>query len=178
MLRQYVDDIVIRTEGTYTTTTQDLTTASKVLLVGLHNADLMVPEKSTVASTNPEVAKEVQKQLAKCGQKVKTEKRVKDLGVDTSIGMTRAVGTAANRKAKAKVRQTRARMFGKGQGNELFAANIYPKSWYQGTITGMSPKDLKAVRAQTADMLGTTARGRCVDTIMMLEMGRQEPLMR
>ena len=46
MLRQFVDDIVIRTEGTEATTTQDLTRASRTLLVGLHSAELMVSEST------------------------------------------------------------------------------------------------------------------------------------
>ena len=159
---------------------QALTNAGILLGWLCNRADLGIASKSKVISGDIGLAREIAKKLAQHNIKITVAQKAVDLGTDrgnsTIAGLNAATRIAAAWKQVSKARKRMAAgRTGKTAARRVIRRGGLPKVQYDAAIYGMSPSSVQACRREIGSTFASSFRGRCLDTILQLELGDQDP---
>ena len=129
-IREWVDDLHHRVQGTATFVKQELVTSAQRLVTGLRRLNLTISTKSTVVTTHKDITEIVTQTLQRTHNLTLGHSLTgRDLGLDNAVGTRRRTGTTAQRKQKARLRHVRiskiARLGGPGIKLQYYVEKIF-----------------------------------------------------
>ena len=145
-IREWVDDLHQRVQGTLAFVTKELTTTANQLVQGLHRLNLNISNKSTLVCTHKEITTAVQKTLWDQHRlRIGSSHTGRDLGIDNSVGRRRRTPTTAQRKTKARLKNPRVKRIAAlgGPGLKLHHTSTQPQFNYGHQALGMAPTTLQ-----------------------------------
>ena len=115
--------------------------------------------------------------LAKSDVRMGLHEHIRDLGLDAYTGRRPRKRIALRQRHKAARRAGRVsylRMH-KAPGRQLFLGGVYRQSMNGVQQFGLSPTAVRTLRRQAARACSTLGHGRCLTSLLALEMGEQDP---
>ena len=179
MATSWVDDVVQRAEGLKQRVLEDLVGAGVQFFEGCKRLKLKVASKSTVISTNRQLALDLSEAMSSRGVTVKASRVAADLGIDRGAVRRAKPKHAARRQAAARKFTRINKLVGKKarlrkMGIRLALSGAIPQETYAGRVFGTAPSAL-AIRRRRLGKLMLPTFGRCLDTVLQLELGRGDP---
>ena len=115
--------------------------------------------------------------LAESDVRMGLQDHIRDLGLDAYTGRRPRKRIALRRRHRAalragKVSYLRSR---NAPGRRLFLGGVYPQSMYGVQQFGLSPTAVRSLRRQAARACSTLDQGRCLTSLLALEMGEHDP---
>ncbi|CAK0911512.1 unnamed protein product, partial [Prorocentrum cordatum] len=167
-VRQYVDDVHSRIEGTADEVLDHPKDVAVILVQGCLDLGLRASPKSILMMARPKdenaVLTYVHQETGICVQRAST---AKDLGIDCTMGSSEFIPQVGARQRGNK----------RTKGVMLHNANIRAKYQFADPIIGAPPSTTTRRRAQAADLAGRTVGGRCTSTTLLLRYQDDEPKM-
>ena len=181
-LGTFVDDLVVRAEGTREQAVEACTEATAMCVVELNAALLDVAEKkSFCVGSTVAVARDVSARLRTRGVSVRTSIGQKDLGVDAGGGRVRrtqvqnariATGTARTKRLGVLARILKRKAGGRrATVARLWKQAVAPASSFGVEVLGWAPSRLLRVRRLAAQACGFNGTGRCLTSAIAIGLG-------
>ena len=119
---------------------------------GLAAADLQVSVKSVMLASTPDLLEDILQGLRAEEVQMRPALVAPDLGIDQSLGRTRARPKARARTAAASVGHRRVRKFGLKRSSAIavYKAGPWAKERYSARVTGVPPTTAARLRRQAA----------------------------
>ena len=176
--REWVDDVVLRMEGSARAVSKCLAPALVDFARGIRDLQLFMSPKSVLTCTDPLAGGEILHEARKGGVVISSVTSAPDLGVQRG-GVRRARGKHIARMKAGRKRGRKAASLAKTHKLARVARNLYrtgaiPSAGYDGKIHGYPPSDLKAIRSIYGKTCGMKP-GRCLTTSLAIEPGVVDP---
>ena len=181
-LSTFVDDMVIRAEGTEELAIDGCVRGTALCIERLE-ADLLdvAPGKSICVASSVGVARQVQCRLLDEGHSVSSARAHRDLGVDSAGGRTRRTSVQTSRISAAFGRSRRLGILSKALkqsrpkkrswASRLWQQAILPAVGYGHQLLGWAPSRLRTVRRMAAQACGFRESGRCLTSAIAIGLG-------
>ncbi len=134
---------------------------------------LEIADKSRVVASTPTAAAAVAAGIRGAGVPILAAEHAEDLGVSTSAGRRRTIGSFARRIAKA---GRRARRVGRltaacTNAKKLYRTGVDPQQSYEGAILGVAPPQIRAMRLNAVQCVTKAGSHPCVATLIAWRLG-------
>ena len=115
--------------------------------------------------------------LAKSDVRKGLHDHIRDLGLDAYTGRRPRKRIALRRRHRAAHRAGRVSYLRmrNAPGRQFFLGGVYPQSVYGVQQFGLSPTAVRTLRRQAARACSTLGHGRCLTSLLALEMGKHDP---
>ncbi len=134
---------------------------------------LDVADKSRVVASTPTAAAAIAAGIRGAGVTILSAGVAEDLGVSTSAGRRRVVGSFARRIAKASRRAARVRTLVSTNvgAKKLFRTGVDPQQNYEAAILGAAPPQIRAMRRNAAMCVAKAGSHPCMATLLAWRIG-------
>ncbi|CAK0891739.1 unnamed protein product, partial [Prorocentrum cordatum] len=180
-VRSWVDDVTTRMEGSRREVIKQLTGAGVGFAAGPRKARLTLSSKPTLIGNDMDVVKEVAPRLRSRNIAVKVKGQAPDLGIDRghSIGGGKGKHTKraahANRQVAKPLNMARSGGRARGGARQVVQRGALPRAAYACKVFGMAPSTVTKRRRRVASVVAPRLRGRCLTTLLQLEIGVDDP---
>ena len=180
MMKTFVDDTIIRSEGTASNVETTLVQAGTSIGHDMLSAGLTISPKTVVVASSSGIANSVARALRGQGIRATSAHAATDLGADVASGRARARASARRRMVKAsrraaaihKIRRI-ARLKKESQG--LWKTGAMPSGTYSHQHHGLPEYEVLRLRRQAAAAASGVGPGRCLTTALGIEYGDDDP---
>ena len=170
-VRQYVDDLPQRMEGTRRQILRQFPAAAVRLASDLARLRLDLSPKSILIASEPRLRTELHCTLVGAGLAISKGFSGRDLGIDNTAASRRTRTTIFKRIAKAKGKTKKTRRLGlrnRGKARRLLNTAVLPQMAWGHQIQGTPPTTLKRLRATLVSAAPGYRFGTCTTTLLAL----------
>ncbi|CAK0897887.1 unnamed protein product, partial [Prorocentrum cordatum] len=180
LLRTFVDDTVVRAEGTAHEVGSLMIDSCTSLASDFVDAGLKISPKTVVVASSSSLAARITAGLIDVGIPVTPVRHAVDLGADTTPGRSRTRTKARERFMKAKKRTSaimrmRRHASLRGITKGLWSMGSKPQGTYTHQTFGIPGYELVQIRRQAAQSAVGTGPGRCLTTSLAAAFDRRDP---
>ena len=175
-LTEFVDDITHKVEGTGASVLRVFPQSMEYVAREMRALGLTVSLKSGMVASSRDFGRLLLNTLAESDVRMGLQDHIRDLGLDAYTGRRPRKRIALRRRHRAalragKVSYLRSR---NAPGRRFFLGGVYPQSMYGVQQFGLSPTAVRTRRRQAARACSTLGQGRCLTSLLALEMGEHD----
>eukprot|EP00959_Pyramimonas_sp_CCMP1952_P127149 2659540-Pyramimonas_sp.AAC.1 len=166
----YVDDLSQNAQGSADDVVSAVVPAALHLARGVDRLRLTMSDKSAIVSSKRSVSFRIARQLRAAGVALRVQDTVRDLGVATTAGKARCSTILKVRRAKAQRKAKKIKyLTGICKGaSKLYKPGVLSVSSWGHNVLGLSPHQVRSVRAQAAKCSGWWSPGSCTTTLLSI----------
>ena len=176
-LTEFVDDITHKVEGTGASVLQVFPQSVEYVARELRALGRTVSLKSGMLASSREFGRLLLNTLTNSGVRMELQDHIRDLGLDAYTGRRPRKRIALRRRHRAalRVRKVSYLRSRNAPGRRLFLGGVCPQSTYGVQQFVLSPTAVRTLRRQAARACSTLGQGRCLTSLLALEMGEHDP---
>ena len=175
-IRQFVDDLPQRMEGTRSMILRVFPQAAAALVRGLARLSLSISKKSALVVSDITIKAELEDRLKGTGVPLRWADHARDLGIDNSAARRRVMKTPDQRLGKARNKLKKIRgLPGKLPRKRFLTTTVMSQAMWGHQVYGYPPTRLSKLRSAIATALPQARRGSCTTTLLALAGPGAEP---